>query len=119
VKVGDTPVDAAEGHAAGAWVVLVVRSGNEVGLSEEELKALPVAEQNARLEEARIRLAACGPHYLIDTVADLIPVIDAIAARIARGETPCPAEFSRPVQAKVAPPRREPLEAVANCGQQI
>jgi phosphonoacetaldehyde hydrolase len=119
VKVGDTPVDAAEGHAAGAWVVLVVRSGNEVGLSEEELKALPVAEQNARLEEARIRLAACGPHYLIDTVADLIPVIDAIAARIARGETPCPAEFSRPVQAKVAPPRREPLKAVANCGQQI
>ena len=27
VKVGDTPADVAEGHAAGVWVVSVVRSG--------------------------------------------------------------------------------------------
>ena len=40
VKVGDTPADVAEARSAGAWAVSVVRSGNEVGLSEEELARL-------------------------------------------------------------------------------
>ena len=93
VKVGDTPTDVAEGHAAGAWVVSVVRSGNEVGLSEAELKALPAAERAARLSAAQARLAACEPHYVIDSVADLMPVIDTISARIARGESPGAADF--------------------------
>ena len=88
VKVGDTPADVAEADAAGMWSVSVVRSGNEVGLSEEELTALPAEEREVCLSRARARLAACGPHYLIDTVADLMPVLDTISARIARGERP-------------------------------
>jgi phosphonoacetaldehyde hydrolase len=88
VKVGDTPADVAEADAAGMWAVSVVRSGNEVGLSQDELDRMPAAQREARLSAARARLAACGPHYLIDTVAELIPVIDAISARIARGERP-------------------------------
>jgi phosphonoacetaldehyde hydrolase len=88
VKVGDTPADVAEAQAAGVWAVSVIRSGNEVGLSEAELAALPAAEQAARVSAARAKLAACGPHYLIDTTADLIPVIDEITARLARGERP-------------------------------
>ncbi|HUC86451.1 MAG TPA: phosphonoacetaldehyde hydrolase [Candidatus Acidoferrales bacterium] len=111
VKVGDTPADAAEGHAAGTWVVLVVRSGNEVGLSLDDLDALPPADLRARLQAARARLAACGPHYLIDTVADLMPVIDAISQRIANGETPCPADSS-PAPCPTAGSRRETAELV-------
>jgi phosphonoacetaldehyde hydrolase len=88
VKVGDTPADVAEGQAAGTWVVSVIRSGNEVGLSEAELAALPAPEREAKLSAARARLAACGPHYLIDTAAALVPVIDEISARIVRGERP-------------------------------
>ncbi len=88
VKVGDTAADVAEGHAAGAWVVSVIRSGNEVGLSEAELAAMPAPEREARLSAARAKLAACGPHYIIDTVAALIPVIDDLSARIVRGERP-------------------------------
>jgi phosphonoacetaldehyde hydrolase len=88
VKVGDTPADVAEADAAGTWAVSVIRSGNEVGLSQEELAALPVAEQEQRLSRARARLAACGPHYLIDTAAELLPVIEAISARLAGGERP-------------------------------
>jgi phosphonoacetaldehyde hydrolase len=88
VKVGDTPADVAEGHAAGMWVVSVVRSGNEVGLSEAELAALTASEREQRVSTARARLATCGPHYLIDSVADLLPIIDEISARIARGERP-------------------------------
>jgi phosphonoacetaldehyde hydrolase len=88
VKVGDTPADVAEGHAAGTWVVSVVQCGNEVGLSQAELNALSPAEREARVTAARAKLAACGPHYLISSVADLLPVLDEISARIARGERP-------------------------------
>jgi len=97
VKVGDTPADAAEGHAAGAWVVAVVHSGNEVGCSRAELTAMPALEREARISAAQARLAACGPHYVVETTANIIPVIDAISERIARGETPSPAEFTLPI----------------------
>jgi phosphonoacetaldehyde hydrolase len=88
VKVGDTPNDVAEAHAAGMWAVSVVVSGNEVGLSREELDQLPPGERDELVSAARARLAACGPHYLIDSAADLIPVVDEITARLARGDRP-------------------------------
>ena len=88
VKVGDTPADIAEGHAAGAWVVAVVNSGNEVGCSEAELAALPRAKRKAKILAAKKKLTAGSPHYVIETVADLLPVIDHISERIEKGETP-------------------------------
>ena len=100
VKVGDTPADVAEGHAAGTWVVSVVRSGNEVGYSEAELAGLPVAEREALITAAYDKLAAGRPHYLIDSVADLLPVLDEISGRIARGETPSPAKATAPSSAR-------------------
>ncbi len=88
VKVGDTPADVAEAHAAGMWAVSITRTGNEVGLSQAELAALSPDTQKERIAAARARLAACGPHYVIEGVADLMPVIDDITSRIARGEHP-------------------------------
>lgn len=88
VKVGDTPADVAEAHSAGVWAVSIVQSGNEVGLSQEDLAKLSAAERHAKLAAARAKLAACGPHYIIESVADLMPVIDDITARIVRGERP-------------------------------
>lgn len=88
VKVGDTPADVAEARAAGMWAVSVVECGNEVGLSQEELAALSADVRRARISAACARLAAYGPHYLINTTADLIPVIDEISARVERGDRP-------------------------------
>jgi phosphonoacetaldehyde hydrolase len=88
VKVGDTPADVAEARAAGMWAVSVVECGNEVGLSQAELAALSTEARRARISTARARLASCGPHYLINTTADLLPVVDEISARLARGERP-------------------------------
>lgn len=88
VKVGDTPADVAEARAAGMWAVSVVECGNEVGLSQAELSALSAEARRARVSAARARLASCGPHYLINTTAELLPVVDEISARIARGERP-------------------------------
>jgi len=88
VKVGDTLADIAEAHAAGMWAVSVLRHGNEVGLSREVLEQLSPEEQHERISGARARLAAKGPHYIIDATADLIPMVDEITARIVRGDRP-------------------------------
>jgi phosphonoacetaldehyde hydrolase len=58
VKVGDTVPDVLEGINAGAWSVAVARTGNEVGLSEADLAALPENALNQAVGAARERLAA-------------------------------------------------------------
>jgi len=88
VKVGDTPVDIEEGLRAGVWTIGVARTGNMIGLSAEDFAALAPAEQTTRLEHARIALAASGAHEVIDAVADCEAALDAIEARIRRGERP-------------------------------
>lgn len=88
VKVGDTPADVAEAQNAGMWAVAVVATGNEIGLSQAQLAALPEAERQQRLDAARRKFVALGAHDVIDSVADLLPVLEAIAQRIARGERP-------------------------------
>jgi phosphonoacetaldehyde hydrolase len=82
VKVGDTPADIEEGRNAGVWTVGVARTGNELGLSLDEVNALPAGTLRARLEAIYARLYAAGAHYVIDSAADLLPVIDAINARL-------------------------------------
>ena len=34
------------------------------------------------------RLRQCGAHYVVDSIADIMPGIEEIQARIRRGETP-------------------------------
>jgi phosphonoacetaldehyde hydrolase len=88
IKVDDTAPGIAEGLAAGTWTVGIAVSGNEVGLSEDEWRALPADEQHTRAEVARAKLYAAGAHIVIDTVADLLPVVDEIERRLGEGETP-------------------------------
>lgn len=88
VKVDDTEPGIAEGRAAGTWTIGVSVSGNAVGLSREEWEALDHPAQMHRREAAEAVLKAAGADYVIDSVADLIPVIDAIEKRLAAGEVP-------------------------------
>ena len=88
VKVGGTLADVDEAHAAGMWAVSVVRHGNEVGLSQQVLNALPRSESTSRIAAARDRLAVKKAHYIIDATADLMPVLEEISWRISRGERP-------------------------------
>ncbi|MDZ4791516.1 MAG: phosphonoacetaldehyde hydrolase [Hyphomicrobiales bacterium] len=88
VKVDDTAPGILEGLAAGTWTVAVAASGNETGLSLTEWQALDAAGREAAAAPARAKLKVCGAHYVIDSVADLISVIDEIERRIASGETP-------------------------------
>ncbi|MDT4816674.1 Phosphonoacetaldehyde hydrolase [compost metagenome] len=88
VKVDDTWPGILEGRSAGMWTVALTLSGNALGLTWEQFQALP----EARRAEERARIGqlfeGARPHYLIDTIAELPAVIDAINARLARGETP-------------------------------
>lgn len=88
VKVDDTEPGIAEGLAAGCWTVGVTLSGNAVGLSAEELAALSDAERARLHEAAGARLTAAGAHHVVRSVADLLPVIDAIEADLAAGARP-------------------------------
>jgi hypothetical protein len=47
-----------------------------LGLSREELEALPPAQRMARLEAAREALRATGPDLVLDSVADLVPALE-------------------------------------------
>jgi len=88
VKVDDTWPGILEGRRAGMWTVALTCSGNALGLTWDQFKALSPTE----LERARQRIGqlfeGARPHYLIDTIADLPKVIDAINARLKRGEMP-------------------------------
>jgi phosphonoacetaldehyde hydrolase len=88
VKVDDTTPGIDEGLAAGAGTVGIAATGNEVGLSLEEWTALTPKAREAKAKPARAKLKAAGAHYVIDTVADLLPVVSAIEAKLAAGKGP-------------------------------
>jgi phosphonoacetaldehyde hydrolase len=86
--VDDTQPGIEEGKSFGSWTVGVAVSGNTLGLSLEELNALP-EEEAARLKNAaRIKMQEMKPDFVIDSVADLLPIVDEINERISRGEFP-------------------------------
>jgi phosphonoacetaldehyde hydrolase len=88
IKVDDTVPGIEEGLNAGMWTVAVAVSGNEIGLSVADWNALSPTEQQQRRQAAYSRLRAGGAHYVIDSIADLPPYIEAIERRLARGERP-------------------------------
>lgn len=88
VKVGDTLPDIEEGLNAGMWTIGLAKTGNEMGLSVDQIARLPREELERRLERAYARLRGVGAHYVVDSIADVPPILDEIDARLARGERP-------------------------------
>jgi len=88
VKVDDATVGIEEGRLAGCWTIGLAASGNGVGLPLPEYRALAEPDRLRRVAAAAEHLKAAGADYVASTVADLRPVLDAIAARITAGERP-------------------------------
>lgn len=88
IKVDDTAPGIEEGRRAGMWTVGLLLSGNAAGLTLDEYLGLAGPARDASRAAARAELGPAGPHYVIDTVADLPAVVDDIEARLARGERP-------------------------------
>ncbi|MEO7911971.1 MAG: phosphonoacetaldehyde hydrolase, partial [Roseiflexaceae bacterium] len=88
VKVGDTLPDIEEGLNAGTWTIGLSRSGNELGLPEHEAAALDSRLLAEKLMQIEHRLRQAGAHYVVETIADVPPILDAIEARLRQGERP-------------------------------
>ncbi|MGL5757918.1 phosphonoacetaldehyde hydrolase [Plesiomonas sp.] len=88
VKVDDSVPGITEGLNAGMWTVGLAVSGNEFGATWEAFSAMSAAEIAERRQPASDKLRAAGAHYVIDTLADIIPVIEDINRRLQNGERP-------------------------------
>jgi phosphonoacetaldehyde hydrolase len=88
VKVGDTVADIAEGLNAGMWAVGVSKTGNEFGLTLAEVEAMSPSDFSSRLQVASERLLQAGAHFVVESVAELPPIIGEINERLARCEKP-------------------------------
>lgn len=85
VVVDDTPVGIAAGRNAGAWTVGVSRTGNELGLGPDEVDRLERGDLALRLATARAHLEQAGADFVIESVADVLPILDQINDRLTKG----------------------------------
>ena len=88
IKIGDTPSDIAEGLAAGMWTIGITRTGNMIGLSQQDWSALTPAAQQTRLATAKAAFQKAGAHATAPSVPESLAKIKEIAARAAAGEKP-------------------------------
>ena len=88
VKVDDTLTGIEEGLNAGGWGVGLAISGNEVGVQLDEWNAMPEDVKQAHRDRIYPTMYQRGAHYVIDSIADLVPVLDDIEVRLKRGEKP-------------------------------
>lgn len=88
VKVDDTVPGILEGRRAGMWTVALVCSGNALGLTYEQYRALDPATLASERTRIHNLFEGSRPHYLIDTLSDLPEVIANINKRLANGEMP-------------------------------
>lgn len=87
-KVGDTPVDIEEGVNAGMWTVGVTLTGSLLGQTVAEVERLTPAARAAAHARIGDQLLAAGAHLVIEGAWALPEAIDALEARLRRGETP-------------------------------
>ncbi len=83
LKVDDTIVGIEAGRRAGCPTVGVCRTGNALGLSLEEVSALPVDELADRLAAIHRAFREAGADFVVDDLTELPVVLDALAARTA------------------------------------
>jgi phosphonoacetaldehyde hydrolase len=89
VKVDDTVSGVGEALNAGCWGVGVARYSNYMDVDTPELgERLAAEEVVRRVDKTRDILTKAGAHYVIDSIAEIEPVIEDINARLARGERP-------------------------------
>jgi len=88
IKIGDTMADLEEGLNAGMWTICLTLSGNEVGLSEDEIETLPATEIQNKVNVAKTRFLKAGAHFTAEGIWDCLPIIDLINEKLKYGQRP-------------------------------
>jgi len=88
VKIDDTLTGIEEGLNAGGWAIGLAISGNEVGVSLKEWDAFSEDVKQKHRDRIYPTMYQRGAHYVIDSIADLMPCLDDIEARMRRGDKP-------------------------------
>ena len=88
VKIGDTISDIEAGLNAGMWTIGLTQSGNELGLSEQEVSRLTPQEIQSKAAPIAARYRDAGAHYVAAGIWEVLPLIEDINVRLARGEKP-------------------------------
>ena len=89
VKVDDTASGVGEAVNAGCWGIGVTRYSNYMDVdTPEDGKKLSEDETKKRVAKTKDILEKAGAHYILESIADIEPVIEDINKRIARGERP-------------------------------
>jgi phosphonoacetaldehyde hydrolase len=88
VKVDDTIPGIEEGLNAQMWTIGLAKTGNEIGLNQTEVEALPVEELQQKLNLARQRMQQAGAHLVADGIWEVPAILQTINTLLARGEKP-------------------------------
>ncbi|MBE7558886.1 phosphonoacetaldehyde hydrolase [bacterium] len=88
IKADDTLEGIEEGLHAGMWSVGVAATGRDLGLSPREAIGMARADFDRRLKDTRARMRAVGAHFVIDSLAEFLPCLEAIQQRLALGQKP-------------------------------
>jgi phosphonoacetaldehyde hydrolase len=88
VKIDDTVPGILEGRRAGMWTVALLCSGNALGLDYDGYLALDSEQLASERKRIQALFEGSRPHYMIDSIVDLPPVIADINRRLAKGEMP-------------------------------
>lgn len=78
IKIGDTISDIREGVNAGVWTVGVILGSSEMGLTEEEASTMPYEQLHRKMKSVRDSMLAAGADYVIDSIDELINIIQII-----------------------------------------
>merc|ERR1711872_643647 len=88
VKVDDTTGGIEAGLMAGCWTVGIAKTGNYVGMTEEEMESADPTSLREKIDSAGQLLNKAGAHFVIDTTNDLPDVIEEINRRLKLGLGP-------------------------------
>lgn len=76
MKVGDTTVDIEEGINAGIYSVGLIEGSSQLGLDEDEVKALSASEKEERYPQVKEAYEKAGAHEVVTSLADIADLVE-------------------------------------------
>lgn len=88
IKIGDTVADVQEGLNAGMWTIGITQSGNEIGLSQEDIEKTDPSVLEHKIKLAEEKLHAAGAHFTSRGTWRCMPIIQHIDELCKQGYFP-------------------------------